>query len=94
MQTRSAVEIARAALRDLFPTAPEDGLDEGARHLTRWGIEGHGTNLGSAEAALMYLDLVQASQESYDFVPDDVARAAEMGEASRTWRAPSRTRRG
>ncbi|MFD4694576.1 hypothetical protein [Streptomyces sp. NPDC058463] len=92
MQTRSAVEIARAALRDIFPTASEDGLDEGARHLTRWGIEGHGTALGSAEAALMYMDLVHASQESYD-VPDDVAAAAETRGTSRTWRAPSRLRR-
>jgi hypothetical protein len=90
MQTRSAVEIARAALREIFPTAPEDGLDEGARHLTRWGVEGHGTLLGSVGAALMYTDLVGASQENYEFVPDDVAAAADVRGTARSWRAPSR----
>ncbi|WP_156727308.1 hypothetical protein [Streptomyces apocyni] len=90
MQTRSAMEIARAALREIFPTAPEDGLDEGARHLTRWGVEGHGTMLGSSEAALMYMDLVRVSQENYEFVPEDVAVAAEVRGTARTWRAPSR----
>ncbi|WP_327739856.1 hypothetical protein OG749_44375 [Streptomyces nojiriensis] len=87
MQTRSAVEIARAALREIFPTAPEDGLDEGARHLARWGVEGHGTRLGSSAAALMYIDLARASQERQ--VPDSVALAAEVSAAARTWRAPS-----
>lgn len=38
MHTRSAVEIARAALREVFPTAPEDGLDGAARHFARWGV--------------------------------------------------------
>jgi hypothetical protein len=87
MQTRSAVEIARAALREIFPTAPEDGLDEGARHLARWGVEGHGTQLGSSAAALMYIDLAWASQERQ--VPDSVALAAEVRGTSRTWRTPS-----
>ncbi|MFJ1896813.1 MULTISPECIES: hypothetical protein [unclassified Streptomyces] len=87
MQTRSAVEIARAALREIFPTAPEDGLDEGARHLTRWGVEGHGSALGGSEAALMYMDLVGASDESDDLVPEDVAVAVRG--AARTWRRPS-----
>ena len=87
MHTRSAMEIARAALRDIFPTAPEDGLDEGARHLTRWGVEGHGMTLGSSEAALMYTDLVRASQESYEFVPVHILAAARG--ATRTWREPS-----
>ncbi len=90
MQTRSAVEIARAALREIFPTAPEDGLDEGARHLTRWGVEGHGAALGSSEAALMYVDLIGASEESDDLVPEDVAVAAGVRGAARTWRRPSR----
>ncbi|MFE6197297.1 hypothetical protein [Streptomyces sp. NPDC057838] len=92
MQTRSAVEIARAALREIFPTAPEDGLDQGARHLTRWGVEGHGIRLGGSAAALMYLDLAAASQEGPDAVPEDVAAAAEVRGVARTWRAP--TRRG
>ena len=87
MQTRSAVEIARAALSEIFPTAPEDGLDEGARHLARWGVEGHGTQLGSSTAALMYIDLVLASQERH--VPDDVTAATEVRGIARTWRAPS-----
>jgi hypothetical protein len=87
MQTRSAVEIARAALREIFPTAPEDGLDEGARHLARWGVEGHGSQLDSSTAALMYIDLAWASQESQ--VPDNVSRAAEVRDATRTWRAPT-----
>ncbi|MFB7260428.1 hypothetical protein [Streptomyces nojiriensis] len=88
MQTRSAVEIARAALREIFPTAPEDGLDEGARHLARWGVEGHGTQLGSSAAALMYMDLARVSQERQ--LPGDVTAAVEMSAAERTWRAPSR----
>jgi hypothetical protein len=87
MQTRSAVEIARAALREIFPTAPEDGLDEGARHLARWGVEGHGSQLDSSTAALMYIDLAWASQESQ--VPDTVSLAAEVRGATRTWRAPT-----
>lgn len=88
MQTRSAVEIARAALREIFPNATEDDLDVGARHLTRWGVEGHGTGLGSATAALMYIDLAAAAHESY--VPDAVRAAAEDSEAAPTWRRPSR----
>lgn len=88
MQTRSAAEIARVALREIFSTAPEDGLDEGARHLTRWGVEGHGAQLGSSAAALMYMDLARASQERQ--VPDHVSAAAEVRGAARTWRAPSR----
>ncbi|GGW51984.1 hypothetical protein GCM10010503_31170 [Streptomyces lucensis JCM 4490] len=87
MQTRSVVEIARAALREIFPTAPEDGLDEGARHLARWGVEGHGTGLGSSAAALMYMDLAGAAQERH--VPDDVIAAGEVRAGTRTWRAPS-----
>lgn len=87
MQTRSAMEIARAALREIFPTAPENGLDEGARLLTRWGVEGHGTQLGSSTAALMYTDLAAASHERH--VPDDVYAAAEVRGTARTWRAPT-----
>jgi hypothetical protein len=87
MQTRSAVEIARAALRETFPNAPEDGLDDGARHLARWGVEGHGTHLGSSAAALMYVDLAGVAQEGY--APDDVIAAAEAGGAARTWRSPA-----
>ncbi|MFC9154636.1 hypothetical protein ACFTT0_06570 [Streptomyces bauhiniae] len=87
MQTRSTVEIARAALREIFPTASEDGLDEAARHLTRWGVEGHGNLLGGAAAALMYLDLVQAAQENGEYVPQEVRAAADGAE--RTWREPS-----
>ncbi|MEU6528503.1 hypothetical protein ABZ869_04830 [Streptomyces sp. NPDC046928] len=87
MQTRSAVEIARAALSEIFPNATEDGLDAGARHLARWGVEGHGTELGSSAAALMYLDLARASGEQQ--VPDDVLAAAEVRGTTRTWRAPS-----
>ncbi|KOV90435.1 hypothetical protein [Streptomyces sp. NRRL B-3648] len=87
MQTRSVVEIARAALREIFPTAPEDGLDEGARHLARWGVEGHGTRLDDSAAALMYIDLAFASQERQ--VPDNVVLAAEVRGNARTWRAPS-----
>lgn len=87
MQTRSAVEIARAALREVFPTAPEDGLDEGARHLARWGVEGHGTQLDSSAAALMYIDLASASQERQ--VPESVTLAAEVRDPARTWRPPS-----
>ncbi|MGW2682188.1 hypothetical protein ACWC6I_03340 [Streptomyces sp. NPDC001414] len=87
MQTRSAVEIARAALREIFPTAPEDGLDEGARHLARWGVEGHGTGLDDSTAALMYIDLARASQE--DELPNDVLMAAETRRATRSWRAPT-----
>ncbi|MGW5332786.1 hypothetical protein [Streptomyces bauhiniae] len=86
MQTRSTVEIARAALREIFPAASEDGLDEAARHLTRWGVEGHGNLLGGAEAALMYLDLARAAQENAEFVPPGVRAAADGAE--RTWRAP------
>ncbi|MFB6427821.1 hypothetical protein ACFCXC_27735 [Streptomyces microflavus] len=41
MHTRSAVEISRAALREVFPMAPEDGLDRAARHVARWGVEDH-----------------------------------------------------
>jgi hypothetical protein len=86
------MEIARAALREIFPSAPEDGLDEGARHLARWGVEGHGTQLDSSTAALMYIDLAWSAQEEQ--VPDNVIEAAEVRETARTWRAPSRRRQG
>lgn len=92
MQARSVVEIARAALREIFPGATEDGLDAGARHLARWGVEGHGTHLHSSTAALMYIDLVAPSHEGYvppDSLPADVRAAAGVRGTTRTWRAPS-----
>ena len=93
MQTRSAVEIARAALREIFPDATEDGLDAGARHLARWGVEGHGTHLGSSAAAFMYTDLALVSHEGVippESLPADVQEQTEGRRPTRTWRAPSR----
>lgn len=87
MHTRSAVEISRAALREVFPTAPEDGLDGAARHFARWGLEDHGSLPGGATAALMYTDLTQAAQENREHVPLGVRTAASSAE--RSWREPS-----
>lgn len=87
MHTRSTVEIARAALREVFPMAPEDGLDEAARHFARWGVEDHGSLPGGATAALMYTDLAQAAQENREHVPLGVRTAARSAE--RSWREPS-----
>lgn len=87
MHTRSTVEIARAALREVFPMAPEDGLDEAARHFTRWGVEGHGSLPGGVTVALMYTGLAQAAQENREHVPLGVRTAARGAE--RSWREPS-----
>lgn len=87
MQTRSGGEIARAALREVFPTPSEDGLDEAARHLTRWGVEGHGSLPAGATAGLMYTDMAPAAQESPEHVLPGVRTAARGGEWS--WRETS-----
>lgn len=89
MQTRSAVEIARAALRETFSTATEEGLDNAARQLVRWGLEGHGRHLGTDSAALMYLDLAQVADENEEMIPPRVYEAAESADVHRTWRRPS-----
>lgn len=88
MQTRSAVEIARAALRHTFTTATEEGLDNAARQLVRWGLEGHGRHLGTDLAALMYVDLAEVADEHREMIPEQVYATAQYSDAQRTWRRP------
>lgn len=87
MHTRSTVEIARAALLEVFPTSPEDGLDEAARPFTRWGVEGHGSLPDGATVALMYTGLAPAAEENREHVPLGVRTAPRSAE--RSWREPS-----
>jgi hypothetical protein len=93
MQTRSAVEIARAALRQTFSTATEEGLDNAARQLVRWGLEGHGEGLGTDSAALMYVDLAEVADEERSMIPPRVYAALESSDVRRTWRRPFGPRR-
>lgn len=88
MQTRSAVEIARAALRQTFSTATEEGLDNAARQLVRWGLEGHGRRLGTDRAALMYVDLAEVADEDEEMIPQRVYATLDS-DVQRTWRRPS-----
>lgn len=90
MQTRSAVEIARAALRQTFSTtATEEGLDNAARQLVRWGLEGHGRRLGTDRAARMYVDLAEVADENEEMIPPRVYATLEHSDVQRTWRRPS-----
>ncbi|NKI43240.1 hypothetical protein [Streptomyces physcomitrii] len=91
MQTRSAVEIARSALAKASPGASDAALDEAARLLVRWGLEGHGASLDLPRALLMVTDLEGVMGAAVEVAPEHAGLRREVGGLRRPWRRPSST---
>ncbi|WP_263168924.1 hypothetical protein [Streptomyces sp. SCSIO ZS0520] len=89
MQTRSAVEIARSALAKASPGASDAALDEAARLLVRWGLEGHGASLDLPRALLMVTDLEEVMAARIEVAPEHAGLRREVRGLRRPWRRPS-----
>ncbi|MEV2235415.1 hypothetical protein AB0H69_43625 [Streptomyces phaeochromogenes] len=63
-------------------------MDDAARQLVRWSLEGHGRHLGTDLTALMYVDLAEVADENREMIPEQVYTTARHSEAHRTWRRP------
>lgn len=91
MRPRSAVEMARTMLGDVFVRADDQGLDEAARYLVRWGSEGVGDRLDEQSTLMLLFDLMGVVRDE----PDGVVVLQPRGEPdpeTRTWRHPGATR--
>ncbi|MEU4213120.1 hypothetical protein AB0F13_24545 [Streptomyces sp. NPDC026206] len=90
MRPRSAVELVRFMLKDCFPDATEQGLDDAARYLVRWGSDGVGDHLGPESTWMMIADLESVLGAGFA-EPVEPRPEFRWNPRLRSWQRPNQT---